>query len=132
MIKVELPTRTLGICFIYKDMMVPIIEGFKLSGPTHREERATKCEIVEVDPKIARKYTVLSDGLARCCYKDNFKKDIGRKIALSRAIKKLDFSKFERTMIWESYLNRAVEGTVLEIEKIMREEVEYIPETLQE
>jgi len=42
---------------------------------------------------------------ALCSKKDNFCKDTGRKISLSRAMQKAELPKKERTLIWEAYRN---------------------------
>ncbi len=47
---------------------------------------------------------VLTGGRAWCHEKDNFCKETGRKLALTRAIK--DLPKEQRKLVWGAYLNR--------------------------
>lgn len=51
---------------------------------------------------------LLTMGTAQCGAKDLYKKEIGRKISLSRAINSLSLQKEERTKIWRDYHERKV------------------------
>ena len=42
-------------------------------------------------------------GVAYCSEEDNFERAVGRKLALTRALRDSDFTKEERAMIWETY-----------------------------
>lgn len=57
---------------------------------------------------------IIARGSADCCGLDNFKKETGRKIALSRAIAQLDLPKAERAEIWQQYHMRGVDGNHVE------------------
>jgi hypothetical protein len=68
----------------------------------HRASMRTICSIFnETPPKQS-----ISSGSAYCSPKDNFSKEIGRKLTLARAIKKLDLSYEIRAQIWKDYFNR--------------------------
>ena len=54
---------------------------------------------------LERRNTLLNRGSAFCHPKDNFCRDAGRRISLSRAMKNACMSKEERTVIWELYRN---------------------------
>lgn len=46
----------------------------------------------------------VSYGYSMCRISDRYVKAIGRKLALTRALKAADFSREERTIIWKEYL----------------------------
>lgn len=58
--------------------------------------------------KDSFKGEVVSQGQSYVSIEDmySFNKEIGRKIALSRALKKMYLSKEDRTLFWNAYLNR--------------------------
>jgi len=102
-----------------------IIDNTELRiGFKHEEFRGqwihhrTTCTIWEIlgpaDPGSDIRNEVIARGVADCCALDNFKKDTGRKIALSRAIEQLVLPKEERTTIWIQYHQRAVNGNQVE------------------
>lgn len=68
-----------------------------------RKDSATLCRIILPNGKI---YT----GIARCSKRDNFCKDIGRKVSLTRALKSAGFDKAERRIFWKTYLNNKLMG----------------------
>jgi hypothetical protein len=45
----------------------------------------------------------VGQGVAACHPTDNFNKIVGRKLALSRALKNAGLGKAERTKVWESF-----------------------------
>lgn len=45
-------------------------------------------------------------GLAACADGDTFNKEIGRKVALTRALKEAKLNKSTRTEVWNMYFNR--------------------------
>jgi hypothetical protein len=59
----------------------------------------TKCSIVTNDEFK----TEIGAGIAECSHNDQFVKNIGRKISLARALNSTDFTKAQRTVIWELY-----------------------------
>ena len=59
----------------------------------------TICDITEKGTK-----KVLFSGISLCSIKDNFCKETGRKIALTRAIRKLP--REVRQLVWAEYLSR--------------------------
>ena len=55
-----------------------------------------------------------SGGIAACSVHDTFSKDVGRKLALTRALGAADLTKLIRTGIWQAYFNRGIgNGKVL-------------------
>jgi len=64
----------------------------------------THCYLRDNDGKM------VSLGIAKCGKKDNFCKETGRKISLTRAIK--EFPKEIRRDFWKCYLNRGRNGNV--------------------
>src|SRR3970282_32818 len=106
MIKVQLPSITLGIGFSHPKGIAP------LPGPG--EGRYTHCEIFEIlkthNGEKRGGVLFLVEGVASCSLSDNFCKDTGRKIALARALsklrKQLPLPKTERAMIWKAYRTR--------------------------
>lgn len=61
-------------------------------------EKVTDCYIRDVDTD-----ELLSTGHAICSVKDNFSKEEGRKVALSKAMANLSISKQDRLEIWFAY-----------------------------
>jgi len=69
----------------------------KMDGTPRTSYKAvTSCSINIPD-------TILVWATARFSWDDNFSYETGRKPSLSRALKKTNLSKKERTMIWEAY-----------------------------
>ncbi len=69
--------------------------------------RATTCSLmkdVSVGHGLLR--TRVSFGLAQCHTGDNYCKETGRKIALTRALASAGFSKPLRTQVWKAYFAR--------------------------
>jgi len=102
-IKVKLPNRVLGITFSH-----PYREKVEL--PLFYD-RSTVCQIFELhDDGPVEDALLLGTGEARCSYKDNFCKEAGRKIALTRALRTEDGTHYlnneARTIVWETYLDR--------------------------
>lgn len=58
----------------------------------------TQCDLTVNDKSFA--------GVAACVVGDNFNKEVGRKIALTRALKKADLPKDVRADVWIAYFNR--------------------------
>ncbi len=65
----------------------------------------TTCRILELEEGKAEPI-LIATGVAECCALDNFSKETGRKIALTRAIEQMALPKEERTAIWNQYHNR--------------------------
>ena len=65
--------------------------------------RATSCEIVEldIDGNVSK---VISRGYAVCHPTDNFSKESGRKLSLTRAVNGLN--RADRKRIWNAYFTR--------------------------
>ena len=128
MIKVELPSRLLGIAFSHPTVqkLAPV---FKMSGPMMMSRRTTHCEVYELSADSSIKPNLVAHAIVNVHYKDNFNRATGRKIALTRALKFMNLTKLERATVWEAYHNRGVEGLVLELEREMRKgctaDVEY-------
>lgn len=49
---------------------------------------------------------IIAVGYAICSEKDNYSKEIGRKISLTRALKSCEFPKSDRKYIWDKYFSR--------------------------
>lgn len=71
--------------------------------------RITNCKIEKVvaGGRFDEGGSVIGTGKAICDSRDRFEKRIGRKMALSRAIK--DLPKSERTSIWSAYFSKTNE-----------------------
>ena len=48
----------------------------------------------------------VSSGLTRCSVNDQFNKETGRKISLTRALEKTNLTKSERAIFWQTYFDR--------------------------
>ena len=73
-----------------------LVEDFKVKWQHNKEKGVTKC-IIEKDREP------FSTGFAILSEKDYFSYDSGRKVALSKALKRIDRSK--RLPFWETYRN---------------------------
>lgn len=49
---------------------------------------------------------VLATGVARCSKHDNFNKATGRKLSLTRALNGVEFTKSQRTQVWNQYFGK--------------------------
>lgn len=73
------------------------------------EVRSTSCNIVEIRevqdnrPELGQ---IVASSFAHCSKNDTFKKDEGRKRALKKALLSSNFNKTERSLFWQTYLNR--------------------------
>lgn len=67
-----------------------------------KRQRTTQCIVLR--RQSGDTPTLLYSGLAVCSKRDNFNKETGRKLALTRAIERL--SREERAAIWSTYLDR--------------------------
>jgi len=77
---------------------------YNVIGNGRKQCRVTEVIVAELREKKEDELKVISTGTAQCSKLDNFAKETGRKIALARAIK--NFSKEERTEIWDKYFSR--------------------------
>lgn len=68
------------------------------------DRRATVCQIVNVDSD--GNTSVVSESASMCNPRDNFSKEFGRKLALTKALRKSNYNKSERALIWQSYFSR--------------------------
>lgn len=82
----------------------------------HEVPAYTQCWITERDTQ-----QFVSKGFALCSSKDNFNREKGRKVSLSRALK--NFPKEKRTEVWTLYFMRKVPDDIANI--IMT----YVPES---
>jgi len=74
----------------------------------------TTCVISFVNPTIKsgpEKYHELMRGTAQQSFRDTFNKDVGRRVALARAVSILP--KKNRKLAWEAYLNRSAKSARL-------------------
>ena len=141
MIRVQLPNRLLGIGFEHKS----VVEAGEhnpaytvLFGKTVLDTidvRHTYCTLYELAPDETRhgKYlaTPLSKAVSRCSPLDNFKKEVGRKTALTRALRSLfpgpkenpeltveaiRYNKSMRDEVWKGYHSRWINDAILQLE----------------
>jgi hypothetical protein len=63
----------------------------------------TMCEIHAYEP-VSKDKTLISSGISWTSVKDQFKKEVGRKISFTRAL--ASWKRDERKLFWESYFNR--------------------------
>ncbi len=113
MIEIKLPTRLIGLGFRHPSTLIPLSdEAIHKNGPTHRKLRSTVCQVYELfhtDTHIKPIATLLAEGEAVCgliTISEQFNKEKGRKIALTRALKKTDLTKYERSIVWDMYRGR--------------------------
>ena len=143
MIKVDVGDQLVGIGFEHKTVKEFDTQNssyVELSGAVKRvldaiEVRHTICTIYLLEPITDSKKvnaTPLVKGVARCSPLDNFKKENGRKLALSRALKQLypgskenadlsvealEMNRKLRAAIWEAYHSRWVADAQRNTEK---------------
>jgi hypothetical protein len=69
---------------------------------------STTCAIEEVETgkRFNDEGSVVGTGIAKCDSRDNFIKEVGRKLALKDALAGSSLSKVDRTKIWCFYFNR--------------------------
>lgn len=70
----------------------------------HHENRVTECFLIDESG------TTVCCGEALCHSLDQFSRSVGRKLALSRALRSSLLSKATRTSVWESYFARKGEN----------------------
>ena len=103
--KVIVDNTELRVGFKHEAFFEP--DGFTPSWIHHR----TTCTIWEIDAEGGLgDNAIIARGEADCCALDGFKKETGRKIALTRAIEQLMLPKVERAEIWAQYHQRALDG----------------------
>src|SRR6266853_2369476 len=123
MIKVNLPSRTLGLSFRHSEVEMPIPQKDsekKLEKPIQfRKSRATFCEIYEITLTSSQ---WVCEGSAYLGVGDQFRKAQGRKLALTKALKLLSPPKYgekrsvspltlgkkERELVWKAYHDRGI------------------------
>lgn len=119
MIRVHLPNKTLGIGFIHPSKAIATDKNLPFFLT---RMRFTHCEIFEIVPNAMMRegfdVRLLSEGVTMCSPRDNFVKEAGRKIALTRALGKLKLGKKERTLVWEAYMARKT-GTLEQATEVM-------------
>lgn len=87
--KVEVDGRELHLHFKYSEVKV-----------NHVVRRQTECTLTLKDG------ATIGRGSALCSEQDNFVKETGRKISLAKALKDANFSREERTLVWQGYFDR--------------------------
>ena len=109
MIRVELPSRTIGLSFKHISNPPYSLLPYDISyNCPHQISHRTWCIIYEIKGEDAAE---LSHGKADCSILDNFNKSKGRKIALERAMHQLHpgnghpvvLGKAERQQVWDTY-----------------------------
>ena len=85
---------------------------------TKRRKMATLCNVWKYNENYLalgeNRWTNLNYGIAKCGVDDNFCKETGRKIALTRALRYFE-DKEIRTAIWDAYFHRDNIGNTKEI-----------------
>lgn len=97
MIRVKLGNRTLGITF-QRETIEP-------SANNPRYVRATWCELHRLAPD-GKTEAIVARSYAKCAKRDRFSLESGRKLALARALKQYSMKREERTIVWNTYLDR--------------------------
>jgi hypothetical protein len=118
--------QTLRVSFVHsspdahkpKDDDAPVVES--ASGLRQRidntaqdiQRRLTFCELAEVafsgdstGHNDEKSYLVLGEGWAVCHEKDQFRKEVGRKIALTGALTAAGLDREAREQVWAAYLD---------------------------
>ena len=117
----------------FSDIGVTIWGGFKNGGKTMRVEygkesylvsfrhefpgkeekdgyRKTVCEVYRLGPRksVPPERELISTGVATCSPLDQFQKEVGRKVSLTRALQETapSLNKDFRAAIWKTYFNR--------------------------
>ena len=80
-------------------------ESFDTLG---HHNRYTFCDLYKNRPKEDKKFESTFHGSAMCAEHDQFVKETGRKISLTRALRESGFTRDERVVFWHTYLNRNV------------------------
>ena len=122
MIKVDLPSRLVGVSFSHPTVK-KVVPTTRMSMSPEVTRRTTHCEVWELSADNSAKPKLIAHSIVTTHYLDTFKRGIGRKVALTRALKFTNLTKFERMLVWETYHNRGVEGLTLELEKQLRDEM---------
>lgn len=141
MLRITLGQRTLGLQFRHLSTKA-MVRGIE------QQTRLTYCGVYELpeDPKV--KPTKITFGVAKCSGSDNFSREIGRKISLTRALLSgtHEFSTTEakgtREVIWNAYRMRGttsftetppvvqqqevIEGIVLNEQKLLEAPVSTV------
>ena len=92
---------------VFKHLKQPKYMGDNLDGSVYREDYVgTECTIFDYSTTPP---TPLETAVCKLHYKDKFVKELGRKASLVKLFKNTDrFTKEERALFWEAYLNRNV------------------------
>lgn len=108
MLKVDLPGRSIGVSFSHPTVIKKVFDDDLLSEHlvTEVKERRSVCQVYELKPDWLPNdidVTLLGEGVAKCSHLDNFVKETGRKISLTRALAASNLTKDERTAVWQAY-----------------------------
>ncbi len=68
------------------------------------DRRVTVCQIINVDN--SGNELVVSEGASMCNPRDNFCKEYGRKLSLTKALRMTQLDKNQRKVVWDAYFNR--------------------------
>ena len=69
-----------------------------------RVQGATRCTIMDMETEKGP--AVIAITQAWCSVKDQYSKETGRKVSLTRALHHLKLDKKQRTDVWHAYFNR--------------------------
>lgn len=89
-------------------------------------KRHTECKILVPSEVEGEMPGFISIGYAKCHPKDNFNKEKGRQLSLSKALEDAEFDKETRTAFWNAYRNwlpPIVTSVIKDGEEIMVEQV---------
>ena len=75
---------------------------------SYKERPVTICVMYRVEKNLEPGRQQLTADVARLGKGDVFTKETGRKISLARVLKRLGFSREERSEVWRAYLGRGV------------------------
>lgn len=110
MIKVILPDRILGISFRHPNIHAPMPkrngDSSELYEHNRRKTRATYCSLYLLNASDPLKTKWLGDGVTVLGVGDQFCKEVGRKISMTRMMEKMELTRYERAACWEAYWNR--------------------------
>lgn len=114
LLRVKLPTREVGLLFkhhVFEDKdgkRRPVVDFLTCKKPLNG---ITYCEIYRI---IGEDATIQLCGRSYCKVPDSFNRRLGRKLALTSALRKVDakggriFTQEERTLIWAAYWEKVI------------------------
>src|SRR5688572_25523355 len=110
MIPIQLGEKTYGLTFRHQHIPFDPMSDTKRLANT-----LTLAQVFELaeDKKGTANPFPIAEGKALCSVKDVFKKEVGRKVALTRLLKDWGVGKDARAKVWKAYHGRGGRVTVL-------------------